>query len=406
MAAGLAAATFHIAGSWFDIARNDSLFLLLFLCAVYLLRFHPTTRGWAAAGALFAASFFAKQTALFAASPLMLWAICTHWRRGLVCAAIFGGLVGGISLGWDLLSGGWFRYYVFELPQHHTIVKGMWSKFWTVDLMRRMPIAMVLSALFFAIGGGRPAAGPSPTASRGTHSPRWFHAALAVGLIGASWLIRVRAGSFDNILIPAYAALALLAPLGVFALVSESRLRTWLACAGLAAIAVQLALLWYPPRKELPTETDRQAGEKFLHRLAEIGGDVWMPSHGYLTSELSGKSHAQTVAMGDVLTGGGPEKDALRAEIQHAVHDQRFSAIVMDFTDPLFQGELKQRYEKVPGDLFSDRAAFFPVTGNRARPRAIWVIQKNPKPAPPPPVPATIGPATVQRPGRDLSSHP
>ncbi len=383
MAAGLEAATFHISGSWLDIARSDSLFLLLFLLAVYWLRFHASFRGYAIAGALFAAAFFAKQTALFAASPLILWAIVTNWRRGLVCALVFGALVGGISLGWDFFSHGWYRYYVFELPKHHAIVKGMWLKFWSEDLLKRFPIPLLLAVPFFAI--------------RATGSPRWFYASLAVGMIGASWLIRVRAGSYDNILIPAYAALALLAALGAFALASEPRLRGWLYCAAMAAIAVQLVLLWYPPAKEVPTEADRQAGDNFVHRLAEIGGDQWIPSHGYLASEALGQPHAQTVAIGDVLTGGGPQKDALRSAIQSAIHERRFSAIAMDFSDSLFTGELKDRYKKVEGDIFKDRGVFFPVTGNRARPRTLWVL-----PPPDKSPPASMLPDAAPKPGGAL----
>ncbi len=387
MAAGLEAATFHISGSWFDIARSDSLFLLLFLLALYFLRFHATTRGWVVAGVFFAAAFLAKQTALFAASPVLAWAVRTHWRRGLICGAVFGGLVGGISLGWNLLSHGWYDYYIFELPRHHTLVKGMWWKFWAQDLGKRFPIPLLLAVPFFAI--------------RVKDSGRWFYAAVAVGLIGSSWLIRVRAGSYDNILIPAYAAMALLAPLGVFALANQPRLRGWFSCAGLAAIAVQFLLLWYPPDKELPTEADRKAGEQLLHRLAVIGGDAWIPGHGYMVSESSGQTHAQTVAIGDVLTGGGPQKDALRMAIQSALHDRRFSAVVLDYNDSLFLNELKQRYQKEPGELFSDRSSFYPVTGNRTRPKTLWVL-----PGPDNSVPASMLPAPAAKPIRDLFSHP
>jgi hypothetical protein len=222
-----------------------------------------------------------------------------------------------------------------------------------------------------------------------------------VGLIGASWLIRVRAGSYDNILIPAYAALALLAPLGVVAFASQARLRGWFSCAALAAIAIQFLLLWYPPAKELPTEADRKAGAQFLHRLAEIGGDVWIPGHGYLASEVSGKSHAQTVAIGDVFTGGGPQKADLVLSIQTALHDRRFSAVAMDYSDAVFLGELKQRYRKEPGDPFTDRSVFYPVTGNRTRPKTLWVL-----PGPDDSPPASMLPAPVAKPAGELFSHP
>jgi hypothetical protein len=374
-AAGLAAATFHISGSWFDIARSDSLFLLLFLLAVYWLRFHPTVRGAVVSGVFFAAAFFAKQTALFAAVPLVLWTLAVDWRRGVALALVLGSLVGGISLAWNALSGGWYYYYVFELPRHHPIVKDLWWKFWTVDLLRRFPVPLFVALPLFFL--------------RSSGGARGFYAGLAVGLIGASWLIRVRTGSFDNILIPAYTALALLAPLGLQALSVDPRRPSWLSSLAAAALAVQFALLWYPPAKEMPSQADREAGDALMERLGKIGGDIWIPGHAFLATRIGAPPHAQTVAIGDVLTGGGYLKQQLSNEIQQALHNQQFSAVAMDYTDALYNSELRGRYERAAGELFKDRNAFYPVTGNRTRPKTLYVPQTGesrpgqlPEPAP------------------------
>ena len=64
LSAALFAACFQIGGSFFDVARVDSVFVLLTLVTLLVTRRASTARGALAAGALFALLLFTKQIAL------------------------------------------------------------------------------------------------------------------------------------------------------------------------------------------------------------------------------------------------------------------------------------------------------------------------------------------------------
>ena len=55
------AATFQISGAWFDIGRVDSLFLLLSLLTIYVIKFHTSWQSHIIAGILISFAFLTKQ---------------------------------------------------------------------------------------------------------------------------------------------------------------------------------------------------------------------------------------------------------------------------------------------------------------------------------------------------------
>ncbi len=80
---GLFFASFNASGAWFDIARNDSLFLFLILLSLYLLRFSKSWRAAAASGAIMALAYFTKQTALSFAFFAALYSIIFYEKEKL-----------------------------------------------------------------------------------------------------------------------------------------------------------------------------------------------------------------------------------------------------------------------------------------------------------------------------------
>ncbi len=111
LAACLYAATYRLSGAWFDIARPDSLYLLLILAALAALRLDPSRwRAAIAAGVLFSLAFLAKQSALVVAAPVILYMIVTELRPGFLLIATMVVLVGGSTLLLDRLSHGWYGY--------------------------------------------------------------------------------------------------------------------------------------------------------------------------------------------------------------------------------------------------------------------------------------------------------
>ena len=147
--AGLFAATYEIGGTWFDIARVDSLFLLLLLSAVYLVRFGNTTATMVWAGLLLTAALLTKQLALAIAPFLLGFAVIRLGRRGFIAAAVF---VATATLAVGLLqsqSHGWFLYYTFQGVSHRESIFAQHAlSFWTTDLLRAFPIATILGVGF------------------------------------------------------------------------------------------------------------------------------------------------------------------------------------------------------------------------------------------------------------------
>jgi len=71
LAVGLFAATYKISGAWFDIARMDSLFVMLTLGGYYVLNYASYRLSGFLAGFLLSLAFLTKQSALIIALPLL-----------------------------------------------------------------------------------------------------------------------------------------------------------------------------------------------------------------------------------------------------------------------------------------------------------------------------------------------
>ncbi|MCU1453249.1 MAG: hypothetical protein JWN46_1395, partial [Acidimicrobiales bacterium] len=205
VAAGLFAACYHLGGTWFDVARVDSLFLALLFTAIWMARRSATTRAAAATAAVMTLAFLTKQTALLPALslvPIYLW----RGRRPAV--AYVGGLalgIGGSTLLLDAISSGWYSRYVFGLPTGHELVPGKYLGFWTQDLW---PVALAAAIGLVGIG----VAWRRSTAERPAIG---FYLAVMVGLVASAYSSRLHSGGFDNVLLPAYGGIAVLFGIGV-----------------------------------------------------------------------------------------------------------------------------------------------------------------------------------------------
>jgi hypothetical protein len=361
LAAGLLAATFEISGSWFDLARVDSLFLVWTLAAVSVLRFGRTASAGVVAGLLAAAAFFTKQSALPVFAPFLLCA----WfeRRALWWAffATFAAVVVAGSIALTASTDGWFSYYAFELPARHGLRWRKLETFWRWDLLAKLPIATLAAAAFFLRGrtqrlGGR----------------RRFDACLAIGLIGTSLIARLHSGGYVNVLMPAYAGIAIFAGLASAAFsrgVTEAR-RPAAALVVSLLFLIQFGLLAYDPRGELPGEDDRAAGEALLATIWAEDGDVLVVHHGYLPGRVGKPTSAQWMAVRDVLRAGRhPAGERLHGEVVAAITGRRYAAIIVD--GDWFEDELLASYTR-RGKVF-EGDAFWPITGIPTRPEWIYV---------------------------------
>jgi len=388
VAAGLFAATYGISGFWFDLARVDALALFLLLFGVRLL-WRPGGRIAAvAAGLAFAASFLTKQTAIVCVVPIVIALAAARRRqaRWLTATLLVTLVVATVAL--DSLSDGWFSYYVFRV--RGGIVWGSihWAgliSFWTRDLAAPLGIAMALGLLYVL-----------------QRLPRWrgevegVQLALLGGMILGSWACRLEPCVFVNGNIPAHAALAILAGLGLAEAPRPSaagapRGQVLAATALGFAVLLQFAGLGYQPADALPRPGDRRAGEEFVARLRATGARVFVPQHPYLLERAGLPTHAHAGCMDDVVRGDASGWGrSLTAAMDRAVRERRYAVAVLD------NGWLRTEVERgyvLAGHVFADPRRFRTVSGTRVGPSAVYV------PRPPGPAPAAVatGPGPAGR---------
>ena len=370
LSAGLFVATYQLGGTWFDLARIDSLFLVLSLAALYVLRFTESSRAALLAGVLLSLSFFSKQTALVVATPVALYLVAVDGRRGLVFIATVTACVVGGTLLLDHWQDGWFTYYVFTVPGRLSsrLVKERVVYFWTRDIIMPLAVACGLAVFsFVAVEGG--------WRRRGL-----FYVAMAIGMFAGAWIPRIQSGGYQNTVIPAYAAVSVLFGLGwhrvgCLTVKSDQVLRAQFGVVVNLLVVMQFAALVYNPLATVPKAGDRDAGTRIVDRLRLVDGRVLVFAHPYLASMAGKPPTAHAVGLLDIL-GWGDERDkaALRSEIRTAVASRKFAAIVLDDrSDEVFRGAMGD-YDDA-GLLLDDPKAFWPVTGFRVRPTRLYLLR-------------------------------
>ncbi len=368
LAAGLFAATYQASGAWLDIARVDSLCLVLLLAAVYLVRFRQTRSSYVLAGVLVCLSFLTKQTALAISVPIMLYCAWAERRRAAYFLLTTLGLIGLSTFALNAVTGGWYVYYVFELPSEHSTQWQMLAQFWTKDILVLF-VADAL-ALFYLVVKWR----------QGDRRSAVFWLLFPAGLLGAAWMSRLSNGGYNNALIPAYAGLAMLFGLGTCEALRLIRARA----NRLQALAViyvcllcliQFGTLRYNPVAQIPTQADVAAGQHMLQVISSLPGEVYMPSHGYLPALAGKRSYGSGMAMFDMQR-DTPVRARLIDETRTAIRERKFASMVLDapaswFSDMWFP-EVYENYQN-QSVLFDDPEVLWPVTGMRTRPQFVVV---------------------------------
>jgi 4-amino-4-deoxy-L-arabinose transferase-like glycosyltransferase len=372
--AGMFAATFRISGAWFDIARADSLFLFLFLLGCYVFRSASRGRSYVIAGLVISLAALAKQPTLVMALPLVLYSLIP--RRGpqsTLRPAFFAGtvavVVGTATLALNHIHGGWFTYYVWELPRSHQIVRGALAGFWVRDLLAEIPLAGMMAALYLGAG------------IRASFRQRdFFYVMLAVGMVGGAWSSRLHSGGYSNVLMPAYAVISVLFGLAfhrasaALLYVADSKRRLIWVFIGIQALT-QFALLAYNPARQIPTKADAEAGRRIVEMISRVEGDVFIPEHGYLARLAGKRSAAHRMAIDDVLRGdtkgAGPQ---LHDEIISALAQGTYGAVMLDsYWWPYVGPKAFEEYYIKQVIDFPDDKVFRCLTGARIRPTWIYL---------------------------------
>jgi 4-amino-4-deoxy-L-arabinose transferase-like glycosyltransferase len=375
---GLYIATYRLCGTWFDLARVDSLSMLLILASLYLLRFRPRTATMVYAGALMSLAFLTKQSSLIIALFVALYCIVIFrgWHRWIyiLVFVVTAGLLTSVMI-W--VSHGWYFYYVFELPAQHSLAPDMIWKYIYSDLVVSVTVAcgftiwLICSAI-----------------ARGQRNDIVYYTCFWGGLFMTSFLTRIHRGGYDNVLMPVYAAVAIGFGIGLNKFIKRYLVENndlherdpfigrWIkfrVYGVLAFCVVQFIMLWYNPAGQIPTGEDKKAGDLLIDVMKKIPGEVYLPYHGYLPI-LAGKStYAHAMAIGDIV---GSQSDSLREDILRQVRDairtRTFRAIILD--QPTFTEDIMKNYA-YRGPIFHDQNVFYPVTGSKMRPEAIFLLK-------------------------------
>ena len=325
LAAGLFAGMFGWTHGWLDLARTDSLFLLLAMLAVYVLRWNSSPAAMIGAGVLISLSFLTKQTGLIIAVPLAAWCAFQGWRAFISFAGTVFVIVAGSSLLLDRVFNGWYLYYLFTVPSQHPVAIQSIVGFWRYDFVGPMPVAVAVSCVYLTwrlwLAEWRVAG---------------FYAATAAGFVGGAYVSRLHSLSFINVLLPAYLVGALVFAIAVHD--GPRRLaRQWtpasqrrLTLALYALCLLQLIRVSYWPPSLVPGAQDLDTGRQLVHRIAEMPGDVFVLDHGYLPA-LAGKNmHAHAAVIADVIRGGpGDVEKGLAAALAEALRTHRYDSVIV-----------------------------------------------------------------------------
>jgi Dolichyl-phosphate-mannose-protein mannosyltransferase len=364
VAAGIFAATYVVGGAYFDLARVDSLFVFLLLASIAVARRARSWRGGVAVGGLVFLSFFTKQTALLAAAPMFAYLLVA--RRRIAVSAIVTLAVLGIAstLVMNAVSHGWYDYFVF----HELLNQGINAKavrtFIPKSLIRPTGWAIGL-ALVGGLIGWRRARVPEG----------WmFWVAVWIGLVGASWVSLVHAGGSSDVLMPAYAAIALGAGIGTDIILRlETRYQGVVGAVLAVVLAVQVIQLSHRPLHEIPSAASEAAGHRFIALVASLPGQVIVADHPWYDTMAGKPSWAQSEAVHDVLRAG---PSTARTDLLESIESSFTSPLVRsvfidnhgDTIGPGFD-----RYFRLGPAVFTCDRCFFPVTDVPRRPYLHYV---------------------------------
>jgi len=369
LAAGLFAATFKIAGSWFDLARVDSLFLMFTLAGLYFTRFHASsTAGVFLSGLFMVLAFQTKQAVLPLCFALAAYYLLCGLRPFFIYVLTTGLLLGLSIFLLDQWHEGWYRFTVFHLIQKVPLLKERFFSFWKDDLFRPLPVASAASLVF--VGNWK---------LFRSWLDHLFYVCSAAGIFCFCLLSRMNLGGFNNVLMPVYAIMSILCLLGLHRLNTGgsglSRIRNLV----LVAYIAQLILLRYDPMSSLPTQKDLAGGQKISDLLSDTPGEALIPYHGYLTRQAGKKSQAHPAAMMPLERAAPDFLQPIVDEIAGSIRSQKFEYIILDpdtFHLRWYLPDVYQYYEK-KGELFQRDGTFWTKTGIITRPVDLYVRRRK-----------------------------
>ena len=325
---------------WYDLARNDSLFLLSTLGCAYALR-HGGPRRWLFAGVLAAIAVLAKQSAVMWLPAIGVGALLHDWKNALRFG-ITGIAAIALSLGvLHLTSDGWSTFYLFEMPRHHGIEGSRKLGFWTEDLLPMLPL-VALAGL-----------GCVTRCRGGEWRSALFLAAIGSGGLVTSWFSRMHVGGFDNVMMYGFAAACVLGPAAVIGAGNITRIVV--PSLVVLQFVVLGAIAWHrdPYVTALPSAAHQQAHEELLAYVKAQPRDVLILGHGGISASAGKATGAHGQAIFDLFqvlpkrAEGGLDLEVLGDSARLAQLPSKSNEALTSFRDGLMQALLQQRYSSI-----------------------------------------------------------
>lgn len=317
VAAGVFASLCPLTRFAYDMARVDSLFVLLVLASAQALRFHPGRKGLAAAIVLSTLAMLTKQTALLPAVALAGWLALMEGRKGLVYGGLLLGALGLVHGVMHAATGGWSTYYLFTMPSAHPRLGPLYSEFLVDELLIGLGLAAAL-AIYALV--------PLRSDDAARRRQLLFHAFLLLSVFVATLLPRVKAGGNSNNLIPLCAVIAIGAGLGLGRAWAASRWKA--AAAGLVLVAFGFQHVYLPGRYDLPPGHRRDA-EADLAAFRTLPDKIFAPCHGYVALQAGKGKSAFWSTMIDAFMTPQEQRQRLYPRLQEELTRKKFGAVVL-----------------------------------------------------------------------------
>jgi 4-amino-4-deoxy-L-arabinose transferase-like glycosyltransferase len=333
LAAGLFVSATALSSLSLDLARVDPLCVCFLLAAIAIARAasRNVSRGiWLqlGSGALTGLAILTKQTAVAMVVPLALIPVLD--RRPWHILAYLGGVLSvvGIGAAWLYLAyGNWAAFFLLLLPRRHTLTVAQLGVFWTQKLLPGATIPLLLAPVFFISRG-----------LRGDASAVRFWALVAAGMLGMGWVATLNQWSDENVLLPAFAVLAVLTGLGFHELLgwigTGSRPAQAFRVYAFILLAAEFAIVGYNPRQSAPLRSDVWGADRLVSTVADLPGTVFAPDFPEYAYQAGKGDDALGLSVLELTGGYGgkplPEGSQWIAAYRAALDQRQYDALLFD----------------------------------------------------------------------------
>ena len=367
--AGLLFASFGACGSWFDLARVDSLAIALTLAGTYLAgRDSRASSFYLGIAALVLATCVKQNHLAFLAATIAVW-FAWERKRALIALAVAAVTLGAIFAVLEATSGGWFSFYVFDLPSAARIVGERVRSFGTDGVLRLGGLALAAVAWAYA------------TAARASLPILMLPVAAVVSLSGWS-----QTGGYLNNLIPFAVYLAAATGIGLGELMRHPP--RWRALAPLITLLVLGQMLFLAGEdwtSSVPSRDDVANGWKVVEEVRALPEPTLAPYHPYLL-HLAGRPMQMQFHMFNELesaqkNGARLDDGGLRLQIERALAEGRWTTYISiqgargEIRTPIDDMALRNEAPSRPLIPETDGRTLVPLTGNRVRPGRAYLLR-------------------------------